>query len=153
MTISPNTGFFKMWMDYKIEFADGSDTLIRRQQTANRSQFTVSVSGKVQQIVVDPNDWTLEKVSNIIYVGIRDRENPAFFSIGPVPARQFLYLQFQQPVYRQKQVAIFGLSGRRVFETKINSNRLRINISRLKPGLYIIRVETGGHIFIRKFIR
>ena len=152
-TSTNNPGFFKMWMDYKIEFADGSDTLIRLQQTANTNQFTVPVSGKVQQIVVDPNDWTLEKVSNIIYVGVRDRENPAYFSMGPVPARQFLYLQFQQPAYQQKQVAIFDLSGRRVYEMKTNNNNLRINTSGFKPGLYIVRVETAGHVFIRKFIR
>ncbi len=152
-TSTNNPGFFKMWMDYKIEFADGRDTLIRRQQTANINQFTVPVSGKVQQIVVDPDDRTLEKVSNIIYVGIRDRENPAYFSMGPVPARQFLYLQFQQPAYQQKQVVISDLSGRRVYKMKTNNNNLRINTSGFKPGLYIVRVETAGHVFIRKFIR
>ncbi len=152
-TSTQNTAFFKMWMDYKIVFTDGGDTLIRLQQTANTNLFTVPVSGKVQQIVVDPDDRTLEKVSNIIYVGVRDRENPAYFSMGPVPARQFLYLQFQQPEFQQKQVAISDLSGRRVYETKMNNNSLRINTSRFKPGLYIIRVETAGHVFIRKFIR
>jgi hypothetical protein len=73
--------------------------------------------------------------------------------MGPVPARQFLYLQFQQPAYQQKQIAIFDLSGRRVYETKTNSNNLKINTFLFKPGFYIIRVETAGHVFIRKFIR
>jgi len=148
-----NPGFFKMWMDYKIEYADGGDTLIRLQQTANTNQFTVPVSGKVQQIVVDPNDWTLEKVSSITYVSVRDLENPAWFSMGPVPARQSLYLQFQQPAYQQKQIVISDLNGRRMYELKTNAKKLRINVSWLKPGLYIVRVETAGHIFIRKFIR
>jgi len=32
-TSTANPGFFKMWMDYKIEFKDGRDTLVRLQQT------------------------------------------------------------------------------------------------------------------------
>ncbi len=152
-TSTSNPELFKMWMDYKIEFTDGSDTLIRLQQTANTNQFTVQVSGKVQQIMVDPNDWTLEKVSNITYVSVSNLENPAWFSMGPVPARQSLYLQFQQPAYQQKQVVISDLNGRQVYELKTNGKKLRINVSWLRPGLYIVRVETAGHIFIRKFIR
>ncbi|GMT44451.1 MAG: hypothetical protein IEMM0006_0283 [bacterium] len=40
-----------------------------------------------------------------------------------------------------------------MYETETNNDKLRINTSQFKPGLYIIRVETAGHIFIRKFIR
>ena len=152
-TSTNNPGFFKMWMDYKIEFVNGSDTLIRLQQTANINQFAVPVSGKVQGIVVDPDDRTMEKVNDIIYVGVRDRENPVYFSMGPVPARQFLYLQFQQPADQQKKVVISDLSGRRMYEMITNNNSLRINMSRFKPGLYIVRVETARHVFVRKFIR
>jgi len=152
-TSTDNPGFFEMWMDYKIVFADGRDTLIRLQQTANTNIFTVPVSGQVQQIIVDPNAWTLEQVSNITYVGINNHENPAYFSIGPVPARQFLYLYFQLPENTLKHIWISDLSGRKILETSTSSNTLKINTSQFRKGLYLIRVETAGHIFIRKFIR
>jgi len=152
-TSTANPGFFKMWMDYKIEFKDGRDTLVRLQQTDNRNKFEVPVSGKVKKIIVDPNDWTMEKTSKIIYVAIRDRKNPAYFSMGPVPARQYLYLQFQKPMNQEKQIVIFNLRGRLVYETKTNSVKQIVNILKLPNGLYIIRVETQGHIYIRKFIK
>jgi len=145
--------FFKMWMDYEIKFTDGRDTLVRLQQTANMNRFTVAVSGKVQQVVVDPNDWTLQIVINVTPVGIRDHDNPAYFSMGPVPALRYLYVSFRYPTSAAKNIQITDLNGRKLMRITTYAKSLTINTSRFKRGIYLIRVETGGHIYIRKLIR
>ena len=152
-TSTDNPRFFKMWMDYKIEFSDGHDTLIRLQQTANNNRFTVAVSGKVQQVVVDPNDWTLQIVNNVTSVGIRDHDNPAYFSMGPVPTRRYLYINFRYPTNAVKNILVTDLNGRKLKRITTYAKSFTINTSRLKKGLYLVRVETAGHIYIRKFIR
>ena len=152
-TSTDNPRFFKMWMDYQIKFSDGHDTLIRLQQTANNNRFTVAVSGKVQQVVVDPNDWTLQIVNNVTSVGIRDHDNPAYFSMGPVPTRRYLYINFRYPTNAVKNILITDLNGRKLKRITTYAKSFTINTSRLKKGLYLVRVETAGHIYIRKFIR
>jgi len=152
-TSTTNPEFFKMWMDYKIEFANGHDTLIRLQQTANINQFTISISGKVQRIVVDPNDWTLQRVENVSSVGISNRDNLAYFSMGPVPVNRNLYINFQHPTSAAKHILVSDLNGRKLLRATTFAKSFTINTSQFRKGLYLVRVETAGHVFIRKFIR
>jgi len=152
-TSANNPGFFKMWMDYEFQFEGGRDTLIRLQQTANVNQYVIALPEKVKRIEVDPNAWTLEKINKIDYVGIKDRENPAYFNMGPVPAPGILYLSFTLSAERSKQIWVTDISGRIVFKAATTLRTFKINTSRFRKGLYLIRVETAGHIFVRKFIR
>ena len=147
------TPFFKMGMDYEIRFSDGSDTLIRLQQTENTNTFAVPLAGKIEQIVPDPHHWTLQKINSLDYVGIEESQNPVAFVTGPVPARQMLYVRFTHPDNRTKQIRITDIRGATVWSGQTKADNLQIQVSGWKRGIYVLRAEDGNHIFIRKIIR
>jgi aminopeptidase N len=151
-TSTDNPGFFKMWMDYEFQFENGHDTLIRLQQTTNVNHYEITLPGKVKGIVLDPNAWTLEKISKVDYVGVQNRKNPAYFNMGPVPAQRVLYLSFDHPANEPKKIWVTDISGRIVLKATTRLQSFSINTSRFRKGLYLVRVETSGHIFVRKFI-
>ncbi len=158
MTTSQTTsankpGFFKMWLDYEFQFEDGHDTLIRLQQTANTNQYILSLSGKLKNIAVDPHNWSLEKINSIIYVNVRDRKNPAWFSMGPVPVRNTLYLKFRFPASSPRFIWISDLTGKTIYKASTRQQSFSINTAGFEKGLYLVRVETDGQIMVRKFIR
>ncbi len=63
---SPVTPLFNLDMDFQIEYADGSDTIVRLQLNEQEQWFRVPVSGKVSGMVADPQNWLLDK-SRVIH--------------------------------------------------------------------------------------
>ncbi len=77
------TPLFKMSMEYKLGTTMG-DTTIRLYQDANFNQFTIPIEGEVGAILVDPNNWVLNKTGSIS-VGIEETENPVLFHFWAQP--------------------------------------------------------------------
>ena len=155
-TSTQNPAFFKMLQDYQFVFSDGSDTVVRLWQTSNTEQYKVVFphSGKeIKALHVDPFHWNLQKVYTTDYVGIRESENPVSFTLGPVPATRFLWMQLLHPSRQPVRVEIMDIQGRKVLTTSFSGTRLRLDVSGLKHGLYVVRASVNGHGFIRKFIR
>ncbi len=151
-----NPSFFKILQDYRILFSDGSDTLVSLRQTQPAQRFVVYLprNGKtVTQIVVDPDHWNLQKVTGVEYVGIKTLRNPAGFGLGPVPTKHWLYLQFYQPVTKPVSITVYDMNGRLVMTKTITGRKLKLDVSVLSPGLYVVRSVVGTHVYFRKFIR
>ncbi len=66
-------------------------------------------------------------------------------SVYPNPAKDYLILN--TPIY--SQYTITDIRGRTVQQGTINSNNTQINISTLKPGIYIIRIGKDKSKFIK----
>jgi hypothetical protein len=150
-THQPNV--FRMTMDFLVTYTDGRDTLLRLRQEVHNQLFRIPVSGKIKSISIDPYHWNLEKVNAINYVGINEQKNPAFFSMGPVPVSNILYLRFQNFTTEPRHIIVTDINGRSVFTTFTTSKTLTINTHMFKKGLYVVRVESRYHNFTRKFIR
>jgi 1,4-alpha-glucan branching enzyme len=92
--------------------------------------------------------YTTQKVvvDNSIGIGT----NPLFsngFTSYPNPADNTLYIDFTEAALRDKvKLNIFNITGQKVLElenAKIIQERRSYNISSLKPGTYLIRLETS----------
>ncbi len=146
------TPFFKMTMKYGLYFSDGSDTLIRVWQTDNIETFTIPIDKQIDSLAVDPNDWTLDRVASIS-IGIDEVNNPLFFSTGPNPAGNTIYVYFANSSIEDKDITVFDIAGKVVLQTTANSLENKINISELKPSTYFIRISDKKNRFIRKFVK
>ncbi len=67
--------------------------------------------------------------------------------IYPVPAGDFI--RFNQEI--NGIVSIFDLSGSMIFYQQVNGNQ--VDISKIKTGVYLIRIDFGGERLIRKFLK
>jgi hypothetical protein len=49
-------------------------------------------------------------------------------------------------------VEVFDVSGRKVMASVVTGSKIKMDVSGLKPGVYIIRATLHGRLFVRKFI-
>ena len=71
------------------------------------------------------------------------------FSVYPNPAfDDVVYVTTDIP--GQKDIAIYDVFGKMVYRQPLNSPRL--DISKLDPGVYLLKLTTGNRIITRKLI-
>jgi aminopeptidase N len=143
---------FDMLMDYKIIFADGTDTVVQLRQTDNLNSFSVYVGKDVTGIEVDPEDWTLERVGDITSVK-EDKELPVYFTLGPNPVNQSLHLFFMYPTTLTRGIEILDLSGKLIFQAATGDDRVTIDTGKLSRGIYLVKVDDGQHQYARRFVK
>lgn len=149
---SSATPFFVMLMDYKLIFTDGTDTTVQFTQTDNINEFSVYTGKDVANIIVDPEEWTMEKVGSIT-VTIEETATPVYFTIGPNPVNDVLNVYFLNNSNIQKEIRITDLSGKTLSTTKSASKKISINTSGLSKGAYFVKVNDGQFDMIRTFIK
>ncbi len=75
------------------------------------------------------------------------------FIVYPIPARDFIYVNFFDPGITEIEVSIFDLSGREVLNAGSSiSSGSAINVNNLSEGLYIMRISTSDGVMNRKIM-
>jgi len=146
------TTLFEMLMDYKLVFNDGTDTTVQFTQTDNINNFSVYAGKEVTNIIVDPEDWTMEKVGSIS-VTVEEKESPVYFSIGPNPVSLYLNIYFLNPSNKQKEIRVTDLSGKTLSLQNSNQKHIHYNTSNLSKGVYFVHITDGQYNFTRKFVK
>ena len=145
------TPVFKMLMEYRVSTTE-VDTLIRLYQTNNFNQFTIPLPGEVGTIIVDPNNWVLNKTGSII-VGIEETRNPVYFTYGPNPARDYLILYMANSDGADMSVSIHDMTGRNIINQQRSGETIKVDISSLPKGSYLIKVQEGKYKLTKRFVK
>jgi len=151
-TSDPSTPLFVMLMDYKLYFSDGSDTSVKLTQTDNLNEFSVYTGKPVTNIVVDPEDWTMEKVGSIS-VTVNESDSPDYFTIGPNPVKNNLNIYFLYPKEKAREIFVSDLSGKIILKQQSSEKQISINTSGFAHGVYFVQVNDNTSDLIRKFIK
>jgi len=97
------------------------------------------------------NQWTYEVTVVPFATGVDDQFTSAGLKLYPNPAADQLYIVSEREITR---VTIFNAIGKTVMDMSDGyPERIRVNISPLNPGLYLIRVENGGTSSMSKFFK
>jgi aminopeptidase N len=144
------TPVFKMLMEYRVATTE-VDTIIRLYQDANFNQFTVTLPGQVGAIMVDPDNWVLNKTGSIS-VGIEETQNPLYFTLGPNPATELLTLYMANTI-DEIQIGVYDLAGKTMLQTRDAGSNISLNISALPKGSYLLRLFDGEHHYSRRFVK
>lgn len=93
-------------------------------------------------------NWT---ISTNLLVGIENNLVQTVVNIYPNPAQSKINVEGNQ--YQFSSFEIFDLSGRKMMaQTEINSNRFTIDIEKLLPGIFILKLHCkNGEIIALKF--
>lgn len=151
-SVSSSTPLFKMTMDYKLNFEDGTDTVVRLYQNANIQNFAVELPKQVVSMSVDPNNWTFERV-NTITVIIEETNNPNYFAFGPNPANDLINIYLLNPDGRERKAQICDLSGRILTEQSFTEANHQVDVSWLKAGAYLINISDEKQHLSKRFIK
>jgi len=76
----------------------------------------------------------------------------AAFSLSPNPARDKLHVKLPN-LSRKKVIGITGLDGRLMMQMSTERNEEEVVISSYPAGLYILEVQAGNSVLIKKFIK
>ena len=149
---SSSTPFFKMIMEYKLLFLDGTDTIIKLEQTANVNTYEIETGKEVGLVLVDPEKWTMEKVNSII-MNVNEMDSPAYFTLGPIPVTDYVTIYFPNKSNHSREVNLTDLQGKliRSFETELD--KIQMNTMDLSKGIYFIQVTDGQNLMKRKLVK
>ena len=150
-TSSTSTTLFTIPVEYKINFTDGSDTVIRLNQTQNVENYKINLTKKVDNIELDPDNWLIKQINSVANINkINDNQKIRLY---PNPTKKYLQLTCLNS--KIKAYSVFDIYGKEIIYDNLNlcQNTLTINISSLKQGVYFIKVKTDNSYFVRKFIK
>lgn len=115
-----------------------ADTILIRFTYITDSNSIAREGWMIDDIHVD--DW---------YEGIDDQERENI-RIYPSPASSFLTISTDVPLYKM-HMQVYDMTGRLVMETKDNTQKT-MDVSQLKNGLYLLRINDGLRSVSKKFV-
>jgi aminopeptidase N len=126
-------------MEYKLTRTGAADTVIRVMHSNTTELYNISCLGTVTGIVVDPNQWVINKVvgpTKDVTLGISELENKNFgLSISPNPGNGIYKVMFEDQVSGTYEV--FDMSGKQITSGAFE-NAFTIDISNRATGVYNI---------------
>ena len=87
-----------------------------------------------------------------IFVGLEEQlASEMLFSISPNPSQNSLTITSEKDI--DGTVAIYNLTGQELQKVRIDGQTLRIDISKLKAGIYLLRLVSGNNVVVKKIIK
>ncbi len=142
-----NWGYFAL--DYPIEIVFGDNSTRRDTLHLSGVQseiFTLTVSGTVDTIIMDPNKDYLDRVYRVVSSKEAGNNTRNFFI-----AFQKGHLHIRTPVPDDYTVEIYNIQGRKVLEDRFSGNELTKSLN-IPNGLYIYRVLSETNNFEGKIM-
>jgi len=72
--------------------------------------------------------------------------------VFPNPAKEFLNIQIQGAKMESCEVVILDMQGREIKNLQIADGNLRLNISEVKRGMYVLKIFRIGKVYTEKLI-
>lgn len=145
--------FFDMLLDIRLILMDGTAPTITVHQTDNLNHFVIPMEVEVFNILeIDPDNWTMEYTESITVI-VEEIESPAYFTIGPNPATDFVNVFFLNQTSGNRSIIINDISGRTILSKKDIGTQQRIDVSFFSKGVYTIIARDGNQKVVKKFIR
>jgi aminopeptidase N len=144
------TPFFKGLYEFTINTTQG-DTLVKVNMTVNNQTFKFRSNRTPTGIVVDPNNWVLNKVGTIT-TAINDPTNvSAEVKLFPNPSNGVINLQYKMNDFDGLQ--IFDISGKLLTQQVIPRGSIQRSLdTQLPPGTYIVQLNGKGKLAIKKLV-
>lgn len=145
---SSENQLFKMHLDVKVVFEEGSDTLLRMWSDQQFLEKEFSFGNRIRSVVIDPLSYNLMRLT---YYEIFP--SSGYFQASPNPFTSALTLFFTKPE-EEKEVSLNSLNGKLVYKKKLTGRTAELELSKLSSGVYIINVTSPeGKIYSSKLIK
>ncbi len=141
---SPSTSLFITPLEYKFTRMGKPDTTVRLMHTQPVENYTIAVTGTVSSVVVDPNNWVINKVigpSKDVTMGITQNslEEP---SIQVIPNPTTDKIRIETHAIQNGRFTLYDLTGKELLSGYFNESA-DIEVSWLPAATYVIQL-TGN---------
>jgi aminopeptidase N len=157
--IQTNTVFFRMPVEVKISFTDGSDTLIKVINDVNPQLFQWDFAKEPNSLTFDPNKKILLKQGTTI-VGLKNDDHSSGYRLDqnePNPFTDFTTIRYNIPEESHVKLSIIDSQGKEVL-IPVNKRQAPGNYKLdlvnevLSRGIYIYKLEAGKYCESKKMI-
>jgi aminopeptidase N len=151
------TPFFETDVDYRLNFTDGTNRIVRLHQGQPTATFTVPVSGTVSSVSIDPDQWIMNLPSTptrdtSLMLATQGAASTVPLTFYPNPCREQLALT-NLPAPRSS-AEVLDATGRVVLRQLVEAARPQLRTQSLAPGLYNLRLlgPDGGLLGQGRFV-
>ncbi|WP_162427779.1 M1 family aminopeptidase [Pontibacter pudoricolor] len=145
------TPFFRTDITYQVQTTTGTETF-RVRQTKPTQQFAFTIDGEVLGITMDPDNWILNDVTQIV------RNNnltvPDFVPVvfpNPVTGNAVTITDLD---FTPTTAVIFDRIGRKMgTQTIVQQKEIQLQVANLPAGLYFIQLSNGQQSQQAKFVK
>lgn len=149
-SFSSITDFFEMPVPLQV-FGGGKDTMLILDHQFSGQEFHIALDFQVDSMKFDPERWIVSK-NNEIVAQDKKIEN-LDFSVYPNPAKSQLNVQFNSQI-QSGTVSLLDLTGKLISKRKFgNTNFVKLDISKLISGMYLLKVLNSDDVSVVKFIK
>jgi aminopeptidase N len=150
--IQTNADFFKMPIELKIEFSDGSDTLLTAMNDVNNQSFTFNFTREPVSLQFDPDNNIVLKIASTNPISVETVETlPDEFNLYqnyPNPFNPLTKIEYSIPEKSRVSLVIYNPVGEELV-TLINEIKERgryeemWNASSFASGIYYYQLQAG----------
>lgn len=144
---SEETTFFRTHLDFLIQFFNGTDTVIRVEQTVNDQYFKIQVPLFVIDVMADPDNWILDAITLI-----KKPLGEGTFSVDPNPFRDRVWVSFNYNNVK-REIIISDLTGKVINRFQTESSIINLSLAHLVRGIYLFTVIEGGESATTKIVK
>ncbi len=134
---------FKNWKIIGRIHSKGNASINSRYITYDTTPLNGTSYYRIKQVDID-GAFSYSKMATIHF------KNNNFLIIRPNPANSVVELSFSKSI--EGKIVLFNTLGKSVFQQKINSNQVRLDLSHLKAGTYYLGVKTNREVTTKKVI-
>ena len=144
------TPLFKGLYEFRFNTTQG-DTTVKVYMTQNDQTFKFRSNRTPTGVVVDPNNWVINKVGSIT-TGIIDPVNAnGEVTVYPNPSTANVYIKF--PMAGFEELSVMDINGRLYYHFNISRSATSQVLERkLLPGVYLIKMKGKGKTAVKKFV-
>ena len=137
---------FVMPIEVKVEFSDGSDTIVKVFNDEQYETFSFNLSGEVSGVELDPDNWILKfaLIDNNLDVGIEKLESVSF-DVFPNPGTGVFNIVLGNTTdFEDAILKVISVNGELQLESVLRngSNVHEIDLHPLNAGVYFVQIET-----------
>lgn len=143
---SGKTPLFKTPLEIKILRSNG-DTTVRLFVSQLISDYDIVSNGTVTGIVIDPNQWVINKAGPIVNdstLSVRTISPDNNYSVFPNPASGYLQIKNKSNLHQPLDTEIFNLTGEKIFAGKTETDGM-LYLPDVATGIYFLRVNKGSY--------
>lgn len=144
------TSFFKMLMQYQINYA-GGDTLILLEQEQRNQTFKLFMPYPVDNIIIDPNNETLNRDYGIV-AGTLENEK-INYKIYPNPFSDEFKILISGTNFSENYITLYDITGNIILDDIFTGQEYIVNTSKLKTGIYYIKIKSKTEIYTQKIVK
>ncbi len=146
-TTNTKTPLFKTPLELRIVRAVGGDTLVKVFQKSNDDLFLIPNLTNVTNIIIDPNNWILNKVGTIVKdttlkITATNEVFDGQLFIIPNPTKGIF--QLKNTAWRNYKVEIMDMNGRMIRSVARAQDDDQFDISAFPNAVYIVRISKGN---------